>query len=118
MADGTDEDYCMARGRHGWLCLLRSGHDGPHYSVDNRRKHNGTPGKPVRWPQEGAGERAGVQLGVGVAQVVKRPQPPVSAQEQRPGYTGILCDACGSPNTVRIGKCLRCDDCQTAGECG
>lgn len=34
------------------------------------------------------------------------------------GYTGIPCDNCGSPNTVRQGTCLRCDDCHHAGGCG
>jgi len=34
------------------------------------------------------------------------------------GYTGIPCDQCGSLETVRIGKCLRCESCGSSGECG
>lgn len=34
------------------------------------------------------------------------------------GFTGIPCDACGSLNTVRNGKCLLCMDCHASGECG
>lgn len=34
------------------------------------------------------------------------------------GFTGIPCDACGSINTVRNGKCLLCMDCHASGECG
>jgi hypothetical protein len=41
-----------------------------------------------------------------------------AAPARLPGYTGIPCDACGSLNTVRSGKCLTCMDCHAAGECG
>ncbi len=34
------------------------------------------------------------------------------------GYEGIPCEACGSLNTVRNGKCLICTDCLASGECG
>lgn len=34
------------------------------------------------------------------------------------GYTGIPCDMCHSLETVRIGKCLRCNSCGSSGECG
>jgi hypothetical protein len=34
------------------------------------------------------------------------------------GYTGIPCEACGSMDTVRIGSCLRCSKCNSAGGCG
>jgi hypothetical protein len=37
---------------------------------------------------------------------------------QRMGFTGIPCEACGSVNTVRNGKCLLCMDCKSSGECG
>lgn len=37
---------------------------------------------------------------------------------QGKGYTGELCGNCGSPNTVRNGKCLLCMDCLMSGECG
>lgn len=37
---------------------------------------------------------------------------------QQMGFTGIPCDHCGSPNTIRTGKCLKCMDCDTDGECG
>ena len=42
----------------------------------------------------------------------------LAAPARLPGYTGIPCDACGSLNTVRSGKCLTCMDCHAAGECG
>lgn len=34
------------------------------------------------------------------------------------GYTGEICTACGSMKTIRIGKCIRCAECNHAGECG
>ena len=34
------------------------------------------------------------------------------------GYTGIPCDQCQGLETVRIGKCLRCESCGSSGECG
>jgi hypothetical protein len=37
---------------------------------------------------------------------------------QAMGFTGICCENCGSPNTVRNGKCLTCMDCKFSGECG
>lgn len=37
---------------------------------------------------------------------------------KRMGFTGIPCEACGSVNTVRNGKCLLCMDCKSSGECG
>lgn len=40
------------------------------------------------------------------------------SSSQQKGFTGIPCDACGSANTVRNGKCLLCMDCHASGECG
>jgi hypothetical protein len=36
----------------------------------------------------------------------------------RLGYTGQPCDACGSWRTRRAGKCITCEACGAAGECG
>ena len=35
-----------------------------------------------------------------------------------PGYTGIPCGECQSPNTVRTGSCLKCHSCFAETECG
>jgi hypothetical protein len=34
------------------------------------------------------------------------------------GYTGSICDACGSLRMRRSGTCETCDDCGNAGGCG
>lgn len=34
------------------------------------------------------------------------------------GYTGSICDVCGSPRMRRSGTCETCDDCGNAGGCG
>lgn len=34
------------------------------------------------------------------------------------GYTGSICDLCGSPRMRRSGTCETCDDCGAAGGCG
>ncbi len=47
-----------------------------------------------------------------------RSMAPTSTFVRRPDMSGIPCDNCGSPNTIRIGKCLRCYDCNSDGECG
>lgn len=54
---------------------------------------------------------------------VRMPSSAVLMDRQKvPGYTGIPCDNCGSPNTLRTGKCLRCAPpplgCGQDGECG
>lgn len=46
------------------------------------------------------------------------PTDETSSRAQLRGFTGIPCDACGSLNTVRNGKCLLCMDCHASGECG
>lgn len=96
--------YCAARCAEGWYCVLKEGHGGQHLSIDNSKLWEGSPGAPVRWA-----DRAVSRL---------------SAEGRRGqeakfrGYTGIPCDQCGSPNTVRNGKCLLCTDCRASGECG
>ena len=106
------DPFCPAAHSDGWLCVLAEGHEGPHLSLDNRARWRGTVGKPVRW-------RAQIQ---DLPDLPDRPRVPeqlaLMPAGKDLGYTGIPCDACGSVNTVRVGKCLRCDNCQTAGECG
>lgn len=95
--------YCGAKGRE-FYCLLAEGHEGPHMSIDNRSKWQGTPGRPVFWTTQPVTEMATV--------------PADLPNGKSLGYTGIPCDNCGSLNTVRVGKCLQCQDCYAAGECG
>lgn len=37
---------------------------------------------------------------------------------KRLGFAGVACSECGSMQTVRIGKCVRCTSCGHDGECG
>lgn len=108
------DPYCpAAHPGEGWLCILRRDHAGPHLSLDNRARWQGTVGRPVRWSaaaEASAGEQHRRQAPARLA----LPEP----SGQALGYTGIPCDACQSLNTVRSGKCLTCMDCHAAGECG
>jgi len=45
----------------------------------------------------------------------KRPPPSLSVVG---GYTGSICDQCGSTRMRRSGTCETCDDCGNAGGCG
>jgi hypothetical protein len=98
--------------------------------MDNTRVWKGTPGAPVTWADpepeltreqtdemtlmtdptltQGEVQRESMRGATG-ADV---------RMAQNLGYTGELCGACGSPNTIRIGKCVRCDACGADGECG
>lgn len=98
-------EYCGARSAEGWYCVLAKGHDGPHLSIDNSKLWKGSPGAPVRWTRRPA-----------VAVLSAEGQRGQNAKTR--GFTGIPCDHCGSPNTIRNGKCLLCTDCQASGECG
>jgi hypothetical protein len=122
----ASDPYCpAAHPGGGWLCILRRDHDGPHLSLDNRQRWRGTVGLPVRW-QAMARDLPMAEhppATNGHPAKAPRPSPPVKLALPEPtgqalGYTGIPCDACGGPNTVRSGKCLTCMDCHAAGECG
>lgn len=41
-----------------------------------------------------------------------------SAAALAAGYTGDICDKCGSHRMVRTGACQTCQDCGAAGSCG
>lgn len=121
--------YCAKRhAAGGWLCILALGHEGDHLSLDNSRVWKGTPGFPIFWEAELTREptdeielmnsnptltqgevRRGTMRGATGADV---------RAAQSFGYTGELCGHCGSPNTIRIGKCIRCEACGQDGECG
>lgn len=89
--------YCGAVHPDGWRCVLAAGPHDEHLSIDNRGLWHGTPGIPVRWPAETQA---------------------VTPRRALPGFTGVPCDRCGSPNTVRTGTCLTCQDCGHGGSCG
>lgn len=117
--------YCQHRSPSGFFCVLKQGHRDAHLSIDNTRLWRGTPGRPVIWGQSAAGP---VDEPTGEAEILAHLDPTLTVAEvklptQVPsgkdlGYTGIFCEMCGSPNTVRIGKCIRCSECNHAGECG
>lgn len=96
--------YCGRKSNSGWLCILAEGHSDEHLSIDNSRLWEGTPGYPIRWKTK---TKTKVAL-----------ESPTNAPENKPKFTGIPCDHCGSMNTVQNGKCRQCLDCLQTGECG
>jgi len=105
-------DYCSARHEAGWYCLLKKGHadlgETQHLSLDNTQLWKGTAGLPVRWSSIEREKQNESLLNKGEA----------IRTSQVKGFTGELCGNCGSPNTIRNGKCLLCTECQFSGECG
>lgn len=122
----ANDPYCPAtRPGGGWCCILLAGHsERMHLSIDYRVRDHGTPGRPILWPvgqgrpstTRAAQDRTLVDPTTTTGEAQGRAAMP--HQAKRPGYTGIPCEQCHSPNTVRVGVCLRCDDCGSAGECG
>jgi hypothetical protein len=119
--------YCMNQGPQGFFCILLEHHAGQHLSIDNAALWRGTPGHPIWWDSadlardptgEIPKEALDPTLTQGEAGIVGRTAS--MANTELPGYTGELCASCGSPNTVRIGKCLQCHNpaCMASGECG
>jgi hypothetical protein len=97
--------YCSLLSPDGFYCILKTGHQGPHLSIDNRFLWQGTPGKPVQW---GAEYRAD--------------PPPDDTKRRREkavslGYTGEFCSNCGSANMRRAGTCMTCESCGTTTGC-
>lgn len=77
----------------------------------------------VSWSE--AAEDAGIHGPPSPKSLEPKPDPALQTLSMAPtemakfmGYTGIPCDSCGSMRTVRIGRCLRCEACKHAGECG
>lgn len=121
--------YCAKRHKDGWLCILTQGHDAAHLSMDNSRVWKGTPGFPVIWEDEPELTREQTdELKLATDPTLTQGEIRRESQKgptgadvrmaQNLGYTGELCGNCGSPNTLRIGKCVRCDACGQDGECG
>ena len=116
--------YCAKKHAAKWLCVLLKGHEGDHLSLDNSRVWKGTPGFPVIWSAESTLTREQTDELAAIkdpmttqGEVRKATGADVRASQNR-GYTGELCGNCGSPNTIRIGKCVRCEACGADGECG
>ncbi len=121
-------NYCADRGPQGFYCLLLAGHEEDHMSLNNRQLDDrGSPGTVVRWPHDLPRELTDELAST--AEIDTDRQRSNAAQQRMTylakhqaatdkGYTGIPCDNCQSPNTVRVGKCLKCMSCFSAGECG
>ena len=106
--------YCAAPSQEGWICVLLAGHRGPHASVDNRRMWKGTPGYPVVWTDQQA-EAQPTSVGPPMRPV---PTPAEAHRYARElGFDGEICGNCGSPNTRRVGRCVRCDNCGESSAC-
>jgi hypothetical protein len=119
--------YCSEKHSDGWLCVLRRGHEGAHLSIDNSRAWKGTPGFPIIWEPELTREQTDelklvtdptLTQGEVIRESMRGATGADVRMAQNLGYTGELCGHCGSPNTIRIGKCVRCDACGQDGECG
>lgn len=108
------------------VCSKPPGHKGDHVFLDPRT------GVHVVWPAAtGRTIARGFPPGVGTnptnpwlfkAEPVKLALMPgdgaAEARLESMGGGGEACQECGSLATVRIGKCIRCLDCQASGECG